>query len=368
MESKITEEQVLDALRQVEDPELRKDLVSLGMIKDVRVEGDRVDFTIELTTPACPLKNVMQKDCEEALARVGVKRVNIRWGSRVRKTTAHAAGKGATIVLEGVKNVVLVGSGKGGVGKSTVAANLALALARDGAKVALLDADLYGPSIPMMFGTYERPVTTDEKHVDPIHAHGIDLMSIGFFVAPEQAMIWRGPILSGTILQFLRDVNWGEQDYLIVDLPPGTGDVQLSIAQNLRVTGAVMVTTPQELSLADVGRAKGMFDQVKVPVLGLVENMSYFVCPNCGTRHDIFATGGGKVAAERLHVPFLGSIPLDMGVSLSGDSGVPTVAREPDSEVAQAFIAIARNLAGKISMQAMEDGGGRRPLFAKEFD
>ncbi len=366
MKSSLSVESVIEALRQVQDPELKQDLVSLNMIKDVTVDGDTVSFTIELTTPACPLKDVMQKDCEAVLKPLGVKRVRIEWGSRVRKSTSRAGVGGNTIDLEGVKNVVLVASGKGGVGKSTVAANLAIALAREGAQVGLLDADLYGPSIPTMFGTYERPVSADEKRVEPISAHGIDLMSIGFFVAPEQAMIWRGPILSGTILQFLRDVNWGNQDYLIVDLPPGTGDVQLSIAQNLRVTGAVMVTTPQELSLADVVRAKAMFDQVKVPVLGVIENMSYFVCPNCGTRHEIFAGMGGKSAAERLNAPFLGGIPLDTGVCIAGDSGVPTVVREPDSEVSQAFFTIARNLAGKISVHAVESGK-KRGLFSKDF-
>lgn len=352
MSREIGVEQVIEALRGVKDPELHKDLVSLGMIKDVQVEDGRVSFTIELTTPACPLKNVIRKDCEKVLGTLGAKSIDIRFGAQVRRTTAKQ-GLATMIELEGVKNIVLIASGKGGVGKSTVAANLAVALAANGAKVGLLDADLYGPSIPMMFGTYERPGSSDEKHVNPITAHGIDLMSIGFFVAPEQAMIWRGPILSATIMQFLRDVNWGDQDYLVVDLPPGTGDVQLSIAQHLKVTGAVMVTTPQDVALADVIRGKAMFDQVNVPILGIIENMSYFMCTNCGTRHDIFSTGGGKAAANKLNVPFLGALPLDTNICASSDTGVPIVLRDPDSPISQAFVDVARAMAGRISVQAV---------------
>jgi len=367
MSSAITREQVIDALRTVQDPELHRDLVSLDMVKDVRLEGPRVRLEIELTTPACPLKDTIRIDCENALRPLGIDDLQITWSARVRSTVSQQVASGMAPVLEGVRNVILVASGKGGVGKSTVAANMAVSLARDGARVALLDADIYGPSIPIMFGIHERPTSQDGKIITPLHAHGVDLMSIGFFVSPDQAMVWRGPVLNGTIVQFVRDVAWGEQDYLIVDLPPGTGDVQLSISQQLRVTGAVLVTTPQDVALADVVRGKAMFDQVKIPILGVIENMSYFLCPNCDTRHEIFSSGGGEAAARKLEVPFLGSLPLIPAIREAGDFGMPVVAREHDSLAAQAFRNVTRTLAGRISVLALGETGGKRKIFAKIF-
>lgn len=365
--SGLTRDQVIDALRTVNDPELNRDLVTLNMVRDVKVDAGRVSLEVELTTPACPMKETIQHDVEQAIARVGGEVLELRWSSRVRTALTQQVAPGQEAVLEGVKNVILVASGKGGVGKSTVAANLAVALAQDGAKVGLLDADIYGPSIPIMFGVHERPSTPDGKKIHPVHAHGIDLMSIGFFVSPTQAMVWRGPVLNGTIVQFVRDVIWGELDYLIVDLPPGTGDVQLSISQQLRVTGAVLVTTPQDVALADVVRAKAMFDQVKIPTLGIIENMSYFICNNCSARHEIFSSGGGKAASETLGVPYLGDLPLVPAVREAGDFGMPIVAREKDSDIANAFRKVTRTLAGRISMEALGSQGGKKKIFAKIF-
>ena len=359
----VTERQILDALKPVQDPELHQSLVDLGMIKDIAFSHGTVSFQVQLTTPACPLKSVIQEDCERAVkALPGVKEVRIEWGAQVRRTTA-AGEQPAGPMLEEVKNVILVASGKGGVGKSTVAVNLAVALAQDGARVGLLDADIYGPSIPIMMGVSGKPRSEDGQKILPLKAHNIDLMSIGFFVSPDQAMIWRGPILNGTIVQFLRDVKWGALDYLVVDLPPGTGDVQLSISQQLKVTGAVLVTTPQDVALADVVRGKAMFDQVRIPTLGIVENMSYFVGDD-GKRYAIFGEGGGKKAAGQLGVDFLGEIPLVPAIRAGGDAGEPILVSEPDSVVAESFRTVARTLAGRVSVQAM---GGEAPAKRKIF-
>lgn len=358
---------IQDALGRVNDPELHRDLVSLGMVKEIILKETQVHLTIELTTPACPLKDKIKADIEAAILPLGAQSVDITWTARVRQTLSQQVNEGQQPVLDGVKNVILVASGKGGVGKSTVAANLAVSLAQDGARVGLLDADIYGPSIPIMFGIFERPTSPDGQKIKPLYAHGIDLMSIGFFVSPEQAMVWRGPILNGTITQFVRDVLWGELDYLVVDLPPGTGDVQLSISQQMRVTGAVLVTTPQDVALADVVRGKAMFDQVKIPTLGIIENMSYFVCTSCGTRHEIFAHGGGEAAASRLNVPFLGHLPLLPSIREAGDFGMPIVARERHSEAAEAFRKVTRTLAGRISMTALGAPEGKRKIFTRIF-
>ncbi|MFM7204597.1 MAG: iron-sulfur cluster carrier protein ApbC [Myxococcota bacterium] len=363
----LTREQVIDALRTVNDPELHRDLVSLNMVRDVQLDDRAISLEIELTTPACPMKETLQRDIEQALAPLQPSALQLRWSAKVRTTLTQQVSPGSEPVLPDVKNVILVASGKGGVGKSTVAANLALALAQDGAKVGLLDADIYGPSIPIMFGIFERPATPDGKRIQPLHAHGVDLMSIGFFVSPAQAMIWRGPVLNGTIVQFVRDVLWGELDYLIVDLPPGTGDVQLSISQQLRVSGAVLVTTPQDVALADVIRGKAMFDQVKIPTLGIIENMSYFICNQCSARHEIFAHGGGRAAAEKLSIPFLGELPLVPAVREAGDFGMPVVAREKDAEIAHAFRQVARSLAGRLSVEAIGAQGTKKRIFAKIF-
>jgi ATP-binding protein involved in chromosome partitioning len=348
----VSERDILTAMSKVMDPELHVDLVKAGMVKDVRLSGDTVKLKIELTTPACPLKGKIQADAEAALKAVpGLKSFEIEWGAQVRATGGAAPGQGQ-VLLPGVKNIVLVGAGKGGVGKSTVAVNLAVALARHGAKVGLLDADFYGPSIPLMTGITERPVSPDGKRLNPMSKHGLKVMSIGFLVEADQALIWRGPMLHGALLQLVRDVNWGELDYLILDLPPGTGDVALSLSQSVRAAGAVLVTTPQDVALADVVRAKQMFDKVHIPVLGIVENMSQFVCPHCSQATNIFNRGGGRKAAEMFNIPFLGEVPLDLKVRESGDSGVPVVAGSPDSPEARAFMEIARNVAGRVSAES----------------
>jgi len=345
----VSERDVLAAMSKVMDPELHIDLVRAGMVKDLRVTGADVKLKIELTTPACPLKGKIQADAEAALKQVpGIGKFEIEWGAQVR---AAPPGVGAEPLLPGVKNVVLVGAGKGGVGKSTVSVNLAAALARCGAKVGLLDADFYGPSIPLMTGIRRKPVSRDGKTLDPLEAHGMRVMSIGFLVEPDQALIWRGPMLHGALLQLVRDVNWGELDYLVLDLPPGTGDVALTLSQQVRAAGAVLVTTPQDVALADVVRAKQMFDKVHIPLLGIVENMSQFVCPHCSQVTEIFDRGGGRKAADVMRIPFLGEVPLDLKVRQAGDKGVPVVVGHPDSLEAKAFMEIAQTIAGRISTE-----------------
>jgi len=350
-----TEKDVLAALGTVMDPELHVSLVQAGMVKSVRVDGGRVSATIELTTPACPLKGKIQADAEAALKAVpGVTGLDLSWSSQVRGQPQGAG------MLPGVKNIILVGAGKGGVGKSTVAVNLAVALARHGATVGLLDADFYGPSIPMMTGlSDQRPVSPDGKRLEPLEALGLKVMSLGFLVEPDQALIWRGPMLHGALQQLLRDVNWGALDYLVMDMPPGTGDVALTVSQSIRATGAVLVTTPQDVALADVVRAKQMFDKVHIPVLGIVENMSTFVCPHCHVATPIFHHGGGRRAAELFGVPFLGEIPLELQIRVGGDDGRPVVAAHPESAEAQAFVAVARAVAGRVSV-----ANGVRPAAA----
>jgi len=340
----------LDALRKVMDPELHRDLVSLGMVKDLRVDGDAVRLRVELTTPACPLKDTIGRDVEGALRAAGAKRVEISWGAQVRS----APGVSQAELTPGVKNIVLVGAGKGGVGKSTVAINLAVGLARLGAQVGILDADVYGPSIPILTGLTTRPTSSDGQRLDPLTAHGIKVMSIGFLVEPNQALVWRGPMVTSAVIQLLRDVRWGELDYLILDLPPGTGDVPLTLAQNTRAAGVVLVSTPQDVALADVIRAKLMFDKVSIPVLGLVENMSSFVCPHCHTETAIFDKGGARAAAAKMGIRFLGDIPIDLAIREGGDRGVPVVAGQPDGPQAQSFLAMARNVAGAVSTQVLK--------------
>ncbi|ACG73410.1 protein of unknown function DUF59 [Anaeromyxobacter sp. K] len=340
----------LEALKKVMDPELHRDLVSLGMVKDLSVDGDAVRLKVELTTPACPLKDTIGRDVEGALRRAGFARVEIHWGAQVRS----APGVAQSSLTPGVKNIILVGAGKGGVGKSTVAINLAVGLARQGAKVGILDADIYGPSVPILTGLDQKPTSRDGQKLDPLEAHGIKVMSIGFLIDPEQALIWRGPMVTGALVQLLRDVNWGELDYLVLDLPPGTGDVPLTLAQNVRAAGVVLVSTPQDVALADVIRAKLMFDKVSIPVLGLVENMSSFVCPHCRHETAIFDKGGAQAAAEKMGVRFLGAVPIDLAIREGGDKGVPVVAGAPDSPQAEAFLSVARNVAGAVSTQVLK--------------
>jgi ATP-binding protein involved in chromosome partitioning len=351
----VSERDILAAMSKVMDPELHVDLVKAGMVKDVRVSGDTVKLKIELTTPACPLKGKIQADAEAALKAVpGLKSFELEWGAQVRSAPMGAAQGQGQALLPQVKNVILVGAGKGGVGKSTVSVNLATALALHGAKVGLLDADFYGPSIPLMTGLANaKPVSPDGKSLEPLTAHGLKVMSIGFLVEPDQALIWRGPMLHGALMQLVRDVRWGELDYLILDLPPGTGDVALSLSQSVRAAGAVLVTTPQDVALADVVRAKQMFDKVHIPVLGIVENMSQFICPNCSHATPIFHRGGGRKAAELFSIPFLGEIPLELKIRESGDQGVPVVVSAPESQEARAFTEMARNIAGRISTENM---------------
>jgi ATP-binding protein involved in chromosome partitioning len=340
----------LDALKKVQDPELHRDIVSLGMVKDLRIDGTVVSLKVELTTPACPLKDTIQRDVEAVLRQAGATKIELAWGAQVR----GAPGVAQSSLTPGVKNIVLVGAGKGGVGKSTVALNLAVALSSQGAKVGILDADIYGPSLPLMSGTSARPNSKDGKKLEPLEAFGLKLMSIGFLIDPDQALVWRGPMVTGALLQLLRDVNWGELDYLVMDLPPGTGDIPLTLAQNVRAAGVVLVSTPQDVALADVIRAKLMFDKVNIPVLGIVENMSTFVCPHCRQETAIFDHGGAKAAAAKMGIRFLGEIPLDLAVREGGDRGLPIVAGQPDGPQAKAFLEAAQQVAAAISVQNLK--------------
>ena len=347
----LTEERILDALRGVQDPELHRDIVSLGMVKNLAVDHGQVKFTVELTTPACPLRETIEHDCKQALAQVpGIGGLEISFGAQVR---GSKAGAGQTDLLPTVKNVVLVAAGKGGVGKSTVAANLAVALKLHGAATGLLDADIYGPSVPMIMGVKGEPKKIEVdggQKIAPALAHGVPVMSIGFFLDPDQAVIWRGPMLSKALHQLMADVHWGELDYLVVDMPPGTGDVQITFSQQLKVSGALLVATPQAVALADVVRAKSMFDKVMIPIVGIVENMSYFICDGCGKEHDIFSRGGAQRAAERFQIPYLGEIPITPALREGGDNGVPILIQDPKSPVSKIFLEIAAKLAGQLSI------------------
>lgn len=339
----VTEEQVLQALSQVQDPELRKDLVTLKMIKEIDISESSVSVTVELTTPACPLRHQIQKDVENAvLALDGVESVEVTMGASV---TADTKIKDLTI-----KNIIAVGSGKGGVGKSTVAVNMAVALAQCGAKVGLLDADIYGPNVPMMMGVTALPKTPEGSKIQPAEAHGVKVMSIGFMLTSGQAVIWRGPMLHSAIKQFLMDVDWGELDYLIVDLPPGTGDVQLSLVQTVPLSGGVIVTTPQKVSIDDAARAVSMFKKMEVPILGIVENMSYLELKD-GTLQRIFGEGGGEQLARMAGAPLLSNIPIDENVRVGGDEGMPVVIANPDSSAAKVLESLAMSVAARMSME-----------------
>lgn len=337
------ETQVLETLKTVMDPDLHKNIVSLGFVKNMKIEKGNVKFDVELTTPACPVKEQLKNECETKIKQIeGVSHVEVNMTSQVRATQSNQA------VLPGVKNIIAVASGKGGVGKSTISTNLALALSMTGAKVGLMDADIYGPSIPKMMGI---PITPPKGGPDnkffPHENHGMKVVSAGFLSKEGQPLMLRGPMLGGIIQQFLSNVEWGELDYLIIDLPPGTGDVQLTLTQRAPLSGGVIVTTPQEVSLIDAEKGLRMFEQVKVPVLGVIENMSYFVCDGCDKRHYIFKHGGGKDLAEQYKVPFLGEVPLVNAVVEGGDSGVPILLSNPDSPASQAY----RKLAGQVAAQ-----------------
>lgn len=349
--SQLTEQTVLDSLTQIIDPDLKKDIVTLGFIRDLAISGGDVSFRIVLTTPACPVKDLMEAQAREIVGGLpGVENVNVTMDAEV----PQGRGVANNVAIPGVKNIIAVSSGKGGVGKSTVAVNLAIALAQNGAKVGIMDADVYGPNIPLMLGTgYGQPEVVNGQ-LKPIEAYGVKMISMAVLVPPDKPMILRGPMLHGVVRQFLTDVNWGELDYLIVDMPPGTGDVQLSLAQLVPVQGAVLVTTPQEVSLSDVRRAVKMFEQVALPVLGVIENMSYFIAPDTGNRYEIFGKGGGEKLASEYGLTFLGQVPMGMEVREGGDTGKPVVVAFPDSPQSAAFRTVAEEVARHVSIEAMK--------------
>jgi ATP-binding protein involved in chromosome partitioning len=343
----VTKDEVLSALRGVVDPDLHKDIVTLGFVKEVKVAGGEVDFTVELTTPACPVKDEMKAQAEALVAALpGVTAARAKMTANV--STRGGIGRQQ---VPGIRNIVAVGAGKGGVGKSTTAVNLAVALAQKGARVGLMDGDVYGPNIPQMLGLTEAPEVNAEKRIVPPEALGVKVISMGMLVPPDQPIIWRGPMLHGAVQQFMRDVVWGELDYLVVDLPPGTGDVALSMAQSVPMAGAVVVTTPQGVSVSDVRKAVGMFRQLNIPVLGVIENMAYFVCGHCDERTEIFGNGGGRRMAVEMDIPFLGEVPIDTRVRSGGDEGRPIVSVAPEAPAAKAFLDLASRVAAQVSIQ-----------------
>jgi ATP-binding protein involved in chromosome partitioning len=347
----ITETAVLDALKGVIDPNTGKDFVSTKQVKNLRIAGDAVTFDVELGYPAKSQIASLSKALSVAATAVpGVASAQAHLSTKI---VAHAVQRGVQL-LPNVKNIVAVASGKGGVGKSTTAVNLALALAAEGASVGILDADIYGPSQPMMLGLSGRPDSADGKTMEPMEGHGVQVMSIGFLVEADNAMIWRGPMATQALDQLLRQTNWRELDYLIVDMPPGTGDIQLTLSQRVPLTGAVIVTTPQDIALLDARRGIKMFEKVGVPILGIVENMAMHVCTNCGHVEHIFGEDGGKRMAAEFNMDYLGALPLSMGIRVQADSGQPTVVSDPDGEIAGLYKAMARQLAVKIAQRAKD--------------
>src|SRR5579864_9228743 len=347
----ITEQDVLKALAAVQDPDLHRDIVSLGFVKDLAVSPSKVSFSIELTTPACPVRDQLAASARQAVQALGVAEVQVRMTWNVSSSSRGA--KPSNLIPQ-VKNTIAVASGKGGVGKSTVAANLAVALERAGAKVGLMDTDVYGPSVPMLMGGRHEPRVVEGKLEPPVE-YGIKLISMAYFLPKDEAVIWRGPMLHKTMQQFLGDVRWGELDYLVMDLPPGTGDIQLSLSQSIPLTGAVIVSTPQDLALTVASKAIAMFQKLKVPILGVIENMSYYICPHCGEREDIFGHGGARAAATKLGFPFLGEIPLDVAIRVASDSGKP-VALDESTPYGRAFRDAAAALAAQVSIVNFEVG------------
>jgi ATP-binding protein involved in chromosome partitioning len=346
-----TQEQLLAALASVKDPNTGKDFVGSKSVKNVQVEGGDVSFDLELGYPAKSQAPEMRRALVAAARTVpGVGNVSVNITTRV---TAHSVQRGVQL-MPNVKNIIAVASGKGGVGKSTTAANLALALAAEGAKVGVLDADIYGPSQPMMLGIDRRPESDDGKTMEPLENHGIQVMSIGFLINQDEAMIWRGPMATQALEQLLRQTNWQDLDYLIVDMPPGTGDIQLTLSQRVPMTGAVIVTTPQDIALIDAKKAVTMFEKVGVPILGVVENMAVHVCSNCGHAEHIFGEGGGKRYAQEKGIEYLGALPLAMHIREQADSGKPTVVSDPDSEAAKIYRSVARQVAIKIASRAKD--------------
>ncbi len=341
-----TREAIIEALRGVQDPELHKDVVSLGMVKLASLSDGALTLLVTLTTPACPLRETIERDIRQALAPFGLRDVQLRFDSKVPAGRAVAE-KAAP---PGVKNLIAVASGKGGVGKTTVAVNLAIALSRLGSAVGLLDADVYGPNVPVMLGSTEQPEALDERNILPVEAYGVKMISMGLLNPGDRPLIWRGPMLHSVIQQFLRSVRWGELDYLVIDLPPGTGDVALSLVQSVPLTGAVIVTTPSAVALADVRKSVEMFRQVNVEILGVVENMSYLLCPHCSKRVDIFGYGEGRRMAEAFGVPFLGEIEIEPEIRVGGDSGKPVTAFGEEFRGARSLYAVARQVAARVSV------------------
>lgn len=342
----LTESEVLNALRVVQDPDLHRDIVSLGFVKDVRIDGSDVSFVIELTTPACPVREQLEQQARHAVASLpGVKEVNITMTARVRERGAQAED-----LLPGVRQCIAIASGKGGVGKSTVSVNLAIALAQTGARVGLMDADIYGPSIPLMMGAQnDRPYVEEQKLV-PIERFGVKMMSLGFLIEDDQTVLWRGPMVATTVRQLVADVRWGELDYLLVDLPPGTGDAPMTLAQIVPLTGVVIVTTPHSVAASIAGKSAALFRRLNSPVLGVVENMGTYICPNCQTESRLFMGDSGDRLAENLKVPFMGSIPLDPMISQASNEGIPSVIQHPNRPQAQAFRDVAGRLAQEVSV------------------
>ena len=347
----IAESAVLNALRVVSDPDLGRDIVSLGFVKNLMIDGGRVAFDVELTTPACPVKDQMRDQAQAAVAALpGVTDVDVQMTASVRAAVTPESGRAP---ISGIKNIIAVGAGKGGVGKTTVAVNLAVALARHGGRVGIIDGDVYGPNVPIMLGL-DTQLSSDGKKIVPAEKHGLRVMSMGFLTDGAAPIIWRGPMLHGVVRQFFQDVRWGELDYLVVDMPPGTGDVALSLTQTVPVAGAIVVTTPQTVALADSRRAVAMYRKLEVPTFGIIENMSYFACPSCSFESDIFGRGGGKSVAGELGVPFLGQVPIYEPIRVGSDTGVPIVIAEPDSPAANAFRNIAEQAAAQVSIASFE--------------
>lgn len=342
----VKESSILEALRVVNDPDLKRDIVSLGFVKDLRINDGKVSFTIELTTPACPVKDQLKAEAQSAVAKLpGVTDTQVNLSFKVTSNTSSQA----RTLIPHVRNTLAVASGKGGVGKSTVAANLAVALMKFGAQVGLMDADVYGPSIPILMGASEQPQVIGARIIPPI-VRGVKLISMGYFLPKDEAVIWRGPMLHKMVQQFLGEVEWGELDYLVIDLPPGTGDIQLSLCQTIPLTGAVIVSTPQDLALEVASKAIAMFKKLKTPILGVIENMSYYVCSHCGQRDEIFGHGGARKASQKLGYPFLGEIPLSSIIRSRSDSGEPSALDEGDNQYAKAFRDVASAIAAQISI------------------
>ena len=346
----VTVDQVLTALKNVKDPEIHKDIVSMGMIKDISINENKLAFTLELTTPACPFNSEIEQDVRNSVSSLGIKDLDLKVTARVMEGRSISMDQ----ILPNVKNIIAVASGKGGVGKTTVSVNLALSLAKTGAKVGILDADIYGPSVPLMLGLKTSPEVINSK-IQPPQTENVKVMSMGFFYEQsQQAGIYRGPIISGIIKQFITDVNWEELDYLIIDLPPGTGDAPLTMAQTIPITGILIVTTPQDIAMNVAVKSIGMFNKLNIPIIGVIENMSYLSCPNCKEKINIFGKGGGQKISEQFKIPFIGEVPLTSQIMQGSDDGKSVIISEPDSEYSQAFYKIAKITAGRISVVASE--------------